>query len=117
MAKTETANTFVIAGISTFNGVKTFRFSNGALNLRVNMLNHKGHEDIDLRELPRAMTQKSAIAWVLENVKGSKGAVIHTRAADKTVKSDVVIAAEAMVAKRRAKVREARKADREQIAA
>lgn len=117
MAKTETAKTFTIAGISTKAGVNTFRFSNGQLNLRVNMLNHKGHEDIQLFELPRAMSQKSAIAWVLENVKGSKGAVISTRAADKTVKSDVVVAAEELVAKRRAKARDARRAEREAAAA
>lgn len=101
MATTE-AKTFTIAGISTNDEVNTFRFANGKLNLRVNMLHHKGHENIDLRDLPRPMTQKNAIAWVLENVKGSKGAVIATRAADKTVKSDVVLAAEALVAKRRA---------------
>ena len=100
MAKNETAKTFVIAGISTTPevdgapGVKTFRFANGALNLRVNMLNHKGHSKVNLVELPRPMTQKNAMAWLLQNVRGTKGAVIATRSADKHAKSDVVIEAE-----------------------
>ena len=99
-------STFVIAGTTVINGVKTFRFSNGKLNLRANMLRHKGHEDISLHELPRPMTQVKAIAWLLENVKGTRGAVIATRAADKTVKSDTVLAGEAMAAKRKLKAKE-----------
>ena len=104
--------TFAFAGISTLDGVKGFRFSNTPLNLRVNMLRHKGHEDIDLRELPKAMTQVQAIAWVLANVKNSKGAVIVTRAADKTTKSEVVLKGEALAKKQkeRAAARAAKKA-------
>ena len=104
MASNDT--TFIIAGTTIINGVKTFRFSNGKLNLRANMLRHKGHEDINLFELPRPMTQVKAIAWLLENVKGCKGAVIATRAADKTVKSDTVLAGEALAAKRKLKAKE-----------
>lgn len=102
--------TYTIAGTSIApdsdgnpSGVKTFRFSNNALNLRTNMLNHKGHTDVNLVELPRAMTQVRAIAWLLENVKGSKGAVIATRSVDKTVKSDVVIKAELLAQKNKAR--------------
>ena len=97
--------TFIVAGTTEVNGVKTFRFSNGPLNLRANMLRHKGHMNINLVELPRAMTQVRAIAWLLENVKGARGAVIATRAADKTVKSDVVIAGEVLAAKHKAKAK------------
>jgi hypothetical protein len=103
--------TFTIAGLTTLNGVKTFRFANGKLNLRVNMLNHFGHTDINLVELPKAMTKVQATTWVLQNIKGAKSAVIPTRAADKTVKNDVLLAAEkkaAAVAKARA-TREAKK--------
>ena len=98
--------TFTVAGTTEVNGVKTFRFSNGKPNVRANMLRHKGHADINLVELPRAMTQVKAIAWLLENVKGTRGAVIATRAADKTVKSDVVIAGEVLAAKHKAKAKE-----------
>jgi hypothetical protein len=90
--------TFTIAGVTNFNGVKTFRFANGKLNLRVNMLRHFGHEDINLHELPKPMTQVQAMVWVLQNVKGSKGAVIATRAADKSTKSELVLEAEKKVA-------------------
>lgn len=103
---------FTIAGLTTLNGVKTFRFANGKLNLRVNMLKHFGHKDINLVELPKAMTKVQATTWVLQNIKGAKTAVIPTRAADKTAKNDVLLAAEkkaAAVAKARA-TREAKKA-------
>lgn len=97
--------TFTIAGVSTINGVKTFRFANGKLNIRVNMLRHFGHENIDLHELPKPMTKVQAAAWLLTNVKGTKGAVIPTRAADKTAKNELVLEAErkaASVAKAKA---------------
>lgn len=105
--------TFTIAGTSNINGVKTFRFANGKLNLRVNMLRHFGHEDINLVELPKAMTKVQAMAWLLTNVKGTKGAVIPTRAADKTAKNELVLEAErkaAGVAKAKA-TRAARKSE------
>ena len=90
--------TFTIAGTSVINGVKTFRFANGKLNLRVNMLRHFGHENINLVELPKAMNKVQATAWVLQNIKGAKNAVIPTRAADKTAKNELLIEAEKKVA-------------------
>lgn len=104
--------TFTIAGLTTNNGLRTIRFANGKLNLRVNMLRHKGHEDIDLRELPKAMNKVQATVWVLQNIKGAKAAVIPTRAADKTAENAVLIEAKkklAAVNKARA-TREAKKA-------
>lgn len=114
MGKNEqTVEKFTIAGTSISpKEVLTFRFANGKLNKRVNMLNHKGHTEVNLFELPRPMTQKNAMVWVLENVKGSKGAVLATRAADPEAKSDVVVAAEELVAKRRSAARAARKAEK-----
>lgn len=97
--------TFTIAGTSVVDGVKTFRFANGKLNIRVNMLRHCGHDDINLVELPKAMTKVQAMAWLLTNVRGTKGAVIPTRSADKTAKNNLVLEAErkaAGVAKARA---------------
>jgi hypothetical protein len=104
--------TFTIAGVTTFNGVKTFRYANGKLNLRVNMLRHFGHENINLVELPKEMTKVQATAWMLQNLKGAKGAVVPTRASDKTAKNELLIEAEkkvAAAAKARA-TREAKKA-------
>lgn len=86
--------TFTIAGTSKIDGVKTFRFANGKPNLRANMLRHFGHTDIDLHELPKPMNKVQAMAWLLTNVRGTKGAVIPTRAADKTVKNELVLEAE-----------------------
>ena len=112
MSNEQAVKMFVVAGTTVFNGTKTYRFSNGALNLRENMLRHKGHTDIKLVELPKPMTHVQAIAWLLQNVKGTKGAVIATRAADKSVKSDAVVAGEALAAKQkeRAAKREEKKA-------
>lgn len=105
--------TFIIAGVSTYEGQKTFRFANGEPNLRANMLRHCGHENIDLHKLPRAMTKVQAMAWVMENVRGAKNAVLRTRANDKTVKNELVLAAEALVASR-AKARATREARKNQ---
>jgi ribosomal protein S6 len=90
--------TFTLAGLATRNGVRTFRFANGKLNLRVNMLRHFKLEDIDMRELPKPMTKVQATAWVLQNIKGAKNAVIPTRAADKTAENGLLVEAKKKVA-------------------
>lgn len=106
-----TERTFTVAGISTDpNGFKTFRFSNSSPNQRTSMLSTNGHTDIDLRELPKPMDQIRAIAWVLANVRGSRGAVIATRASDRTVKSETLIEAEALYQKQKSKPTPATKA-------
>lgn len=108
--------TFTLAGLATLNGVRTFRFANGKLNLRVNMLRHFKLEDIDLRELPKPMTKVQATAWVLQNIKGAKSAVIPTRAANKTAENAVLIEAKKKVAAV-AKARATREAKKETVAA
>lgn len=90
--------TFTIAGLATRNGVRTIRFANGKQNIRVNMLRHFGFEDIDLRELPKPMTKVQAAAWVLQNIKGAKSAVIPTRAKDKTAENALLLEAKKKVA-------------------
>lgn len=99
------ADTYAVAGTSVApnSGVKTYRFTNTAMNLRANMLRHKGHEKINLIELPRPMSQRDAIVFLLTQSKGHKGAVIATRSEDKRAKSDVVVEAETLVAKRAAR--------------
>lgn len=94
--------TFTIAGFSTFEGVKGFRYANGKINIRTNMLKHFDHEDINLVELPKPMTKLHATAWMLQNMKGAKGAVIPTRAADKTAKNELLLQAEELVKRRKA---------------
>jgi hypothetical protein len=113
--KTMATQTFTTAGVSVspIDGIKSFRFTNDFPNLRANMLRHKGHTDIELFALPRAMSRQSAMTWLLKDKDASKvcrGAVIITRAADKTTKSELVLTAEA-----RAKAQKA--AERTKVAA
>jgi hypothetical protein len=96
---------YAVAGTSiTAEGLKTFRFSNGPIKQRAYMLRHGGHTNIKLFELPKPMDQLHAIAWVLTNVPGSKNAVIATRAAEKYVKSELIIAAEELAKRSKDKV-------------
>lgn len=96
--------TYTVAGTSvTPDGYKTFRFSNSSIAQRRNMLSSNGHTEINLVELPKPMDQVHAIVWLLANVRGTKGAVISTRATDKTIKSDTLIEAEELYQKQRGK--------------
>ena len=55
--------TFTVAGTSNLNGVVKFRFAND-LKSRIAVLTRNGHTDIDLRELPEAMTKEAAIQYL-----------------------------------------------------
>ena len=57
---------FTVAGTSNLNGAVKFRFAND-LKGRVAILKRNGHTDINLMELPRAMSKEDAIAF-LENL-------------------------------------------------
>jgi hypothetical protein len=46
---------FKVTGISTLNGVTKVRFANDMVS-RVKILNKDGHKDINLVELPNAIT-------------------------------------------------------------
>lgn len=56
MAATKTFDT---AGFSTYKGERKFRVANGRA-ARVKVLEKNGHTDIDLQELPHAMTKQEA---------------------------------------------------------
>jgi hypothetical protein len=58
---------FTVAGTSNLNGVVKFRFAND-LKGRIKVLAKNGHTDIQLIELPEAMTKERAIAF-LEGMK------------------------------------------------
>jgi hypothetical protein len=105
-------DTFVIAGTSVApDGVKSFRFTNNQLNLRVNMLKCCGHTRIKLVELPKPMTKPQAIAYLIQQDLGN-GAVVNTRSPDKKRKTPEHIAAEKLIDRRQkaATTRAARKA-------
>jgi hypothetical protein len=110
--------TFTIAGVSTSpEGVKTYRFANGKLNLRANTLRHFGHTSIELMELPREMTKVQAISWLMtHHARLVKGAVVPTRAADKTAENELLLEARRK-AEGIAKARATRAARREKAVA
>jgi len=55
---------FTHAGVSRLNGEMKVRWANDAL--RVKVLAKNGHKDIDLVELPTAMTKEDALAFLLK---------------------------------------------------
>lgn len=61
---------FTVAGFSTLDGVRKTRVANG-LAARIAKLTRTGHTDIQLFELPSAMTKEEAIAWSVANVMSS----------------------------------------------
>ena len=54
---------FKVAGVSTFNGQTKVRFANDFVS-RVKMLVKGGHTDINLIELPEAMTKPDAVTYL-----------------------------------------------------
>ena len=54
---------FKVAGVSTFNGLTKVRFANDFVS-RVKMLIKGGHTDINLLELPTAMTKPDAVTYL-----------------------------------------------------
>lgn len=56
-------STFKVAGISTFNGQTKVRFANDLVS-RVKMLIKGGHTDIELMELPVAMTKPEVVTYL-----------------------------------------------------
>lgn len=89
--------TYTIAGTTIFNNKRTFRFANGKLNLRRNMLKHFGHRAIKLIELPKPMDKVHAMAFLQ---KQGMTAALPTRSKSNK-KSQLVIAAEKLVEKGR----------------
>jgi hypothetical protein len=57
-----TSKTFKVIGTSNLNGKVKIRFANDMT--RVKVLVKSGHTDINLVELPEAMTKEAAIAYV-----------------------------------------------------
>lgn len=91
---------FSVAGVSTLAGERTFRFANTMD--RVKGLLRSGHTDVELAELPNAMTKEAAVAYLV--TKGITAELKSVRKADKAVvkvkasKSTRVIAKSAIVA-------------------
>ena len=56
---------FTVAGTSVLNGEKTYRFANTMD--RVKGLEKSGHTEVELMELPEAMTKEAAVEFLTEN--------------------------------------------------
>jgi hypothetical protein len=65
-----TNKTFAVAGVSTLAGKTKIRFANDTM--RIKILAKNGHTDVDLIELPHAMT-KAEIAQHLKTVEYGAG--------------------------------------------
>ena len=59
-----TTRTFNLAGFSTLSGKRKVRFANGTPESRIKVLERNGHTDIDIRELPRAMSKAEAMEFL-----------------------------------------------------
>jgi len=58
-------STFIVAGVSTQNGVTKVRFANDLVS-RTKLLAKGGHSPLELIELPRPMTKAEACAHLLD---------------------------------------------------
>ena len=54
---------FTVAGLSRQNGTLKLRFANDFVT-RVKVLQRNGHKDVNLVELPQAMTKDAAVAYL-----------------------------------------------------
>ena len=61
-----TTKTFKYVGVSTLNGRTKVRFANALA--RIKMMTKLGHDDIDLRKLPRAMMKPTAVRYLMERL-------------------------------------------------
>lgn len=72
---------WTIAGLSTLDGTRTFRFATGKVKTRAAKLKRHGHLDIELFELPNPMTKEEAKQWLLSQGKGSDAVIPTNRKA------------------------------------
>lgn len=56
------ARTYTVAGTSSFKGQVTYRFASGKAKTRVAVLERNEHTDVNMIDLPSAMTKEQAIA-------------------------------------------------------
>lgn len=92
-----TVKTFNIAGFSTLSGQRKVRFANGTVEARSKILERNGHEDIDLRILPSAMSKEEAMQYLGvtdEDPRAPKGVQAAAAKAKKTVTKVIEIKTE-----------------------
>ncbi|MFM9150796.1 MAG: hypothetical protein ACKOPU_00745 [Candidatus Planktophila sp.] len=79
---------FTVAGLSRQNGTLKLRFANDFVT-RIKVLGRNGHKDIDLVELPQAMTKDAAVAYLstLDTFKGVEAQSVFADYQSKNVKT------------------------------
>ena len=79
---------FTVAGLSRQNGTLKLRFANDFVT-RVKVLARNGHKDIDLVELPQAMTKDAAVAYLstLTQFEGTESQAVFADYQSKNVKT------------------------------
>jgi hypothetical protein len=70
-----TNKTFAVAGVSTLNGKTKIRFANDVM--RIKILAKNGHTDIELIDLPHAMTKSEIVQHMKSMGFGSGNAAIQ----------------------------------------
>jgi hypothetical protein len=102
--------TFNIAGFSTLSGQRKVRFANGTVEARAKILERNGHVDIDLRELPNAMSKAEAMTFLevtAEDPRAPKGVQAAAAKAKNAAKITKVIEIVKDATRAAAKVEEA----------
>ena len=82
------SNTYNVAGFSTKNGKTSFRVANGSAASRTKVLERDGHTNIDLIDLPSAMSKEDAFAFTSKAITVT-GEVSNVAPKTSTVKSSV----------------------------
>ena len=72
---------FTVAGFSVNEAGRKFRVANGGANARALVLQRNGHTDIQLVDLPRAMTKEEAFAYVSSEGAAPVAVAMVTKAA------------------------------------
>ena len=94
---------FTVAGLSRQNGALKLRFANDFVT-RVKVLQRNGHKDIDLVELPQAMSKDAAVAYLSTLALFENTEAQSVDYAAKNVKQTPKVAAKAPKAKTKANI-------------
>jgi len=101
-------NLFKVAGTSSLNGEVKVRFANDLVS-RIKALHRAGHKDVNLIELPKAMTKLEAVQFLQTQgiTEGDAGYAVASKVAEKikiAKKGEVKVAGVKVAAKPTEKV-------------
>jgi len=85
-----TNKTFAVAGVSTLAGKTKIRFANDTM--RIKILAKNGHTEVDLIELPHAMTKAEIGQYLIETAYGKGNAAVEGAVAYVVKKNPAAIA-------------------------